>query len=760
MSPSDFLPDGMLVLDTPVTLPPVLDALIVGGGPVGTAAAFRAKELGFSALVIDYDGLMKRIRDYPKDKQILPDFGGGDHMQFPRGGDLVRQLQFTAIDKDALCADWKRLYRQHNVPAQIGLELTGLARDKDLWRATIWNHNTKADTTLVARHVVIGVGRGVPRRLDIPGNVAGLAFQLTDAARYVGRPACVIGGGTSAAEAVIAISNAKVGASDESGVFWSYRGDKMPKVSKALADVFFEAYLGNGNVRYLPKSEPTAVMTTGEGQEFLCVRIDRKLVEGRPCETVQLEFLKADCIACIGEDIPEALLNSFGIFLVTGGPSAKKRMVVSPLLESQLPNVYLTGDMLSPAYLEADDFEADPATFREVKRRGNIKAAMRDGVFVAEVIAQKLAGKRDINVALEFEDASPAAVDPVTIGAQKTSQRPDRPPLPSGLSLVRLLPGNVEADSYPVSGAIVTIGRIGCDINFPSDALLSDRHAALVAGPDGYELRDEGSASGLFLRLKPNAPMELAVGGILRAGQQWIVRNAEGTLAHYAGSGQKIATHPLREGTIVIGREAPDITLDPTDGSLSRRHFAVVVRNRSVTVSDLGSANGTLLKVTGPIRLHGGDQICLGTQVLQFTTPSADDIPSSIVNRKNPEASRPVELAAAGGAAAAPAGQAAGISAPVGGPSVTFQSDGKTCPIRKDQTICQLAEAQGVPIQADCHQGICGSDPIRIVSGAENLTKMGDAERSALEDICSLSPKEHRLACMARVTGPVAVDIL
>ena len=61
-----------------VVLPDVLDMLIVGGGPAGTAAAFRAKELGLSALVVDFDDILKRIRDYAKNKPILPSFGGGD----------------------------------------------------------------------------------------------------------------------------------------------------------------------------------------------------------------------------------------------------------------------------------------------------------------------------------------------------------------------------------------------------------------------------------------------------------------------------------------------------------------------------------------------------------------------------------------------------------------------------------------------------------------------------------------------------------
>src|SRR5215475_675478 len=136
----ETLPDGTFIVDRPVTLPDTLDVLIVGGGPFGTAAAFRAKELGLAALVIDHDDILKRIRDYAKDKQILPDYGGGDRMQFPRGGPLVSKLHFAPIDKDKMCVEWKALYRDNNVPAQIGVELTALEQNGDVWTASAWNH--------------------------------------------------------------------------------------------------------------------------------------------------------------------------------------------------------------------------------------------------------------------------------------------------------------------------------------------------------------------------------------------------------------------------------------------------------------------------------------------------------------------------------------------------------------------------------------------------------------------------------------------
>jgi thioredoxin reductase/pSer/pThr/pTyr-binding forkhead associated (FHA) protein/ferredoxin len=800
-------PDGSIVLDPPVELPDVLDAVIVGGGPFGTAAAFRLKELGRRALVIDYDDILKRIRDYAKDKQILPDYGGGDRMQFPKGGPFVQQLQFRPIDKDQMCVEWKALYRKCGIPAQIGVEMTGLERDGDLWNVVAWNHNLKREQIIRAHHVVVAVGRGVPRRLDIPGRVEGLAFGLTSADRYVGEPVLVIGGGTSAAEAVIAVSGAKVAAQDQSDVYWSYRGEKMPKVSRALADPFFEAFVSNGNVRYLPNSEPVAVLEIGE-ESYLSVRISRVASAGCPTETTQLEFKKTFSLACIGEDIPEALLAKIGVPLATGGAANKKRIVVSPLLETRQPNVYLAGDVLSPAYFETTEFD-DPSTFKEIKRRGNVKAALRDGVMVAEVIDQKLAGKTVIEVHLQFEEAeapaeaaaapevapvaalapadvpvAPVAVPPpatvVTLtsagAADLTVKMPRKKPTRK-CRLISILPSGVEANEYALkSEGATTIGRQGADVAFPEDLGLSDVHARVIAAPEGYYVRDEGSAEGVFLQPAQGRVVLLEPGSIFRAGRQWLVvaddRSRPGLL-HYDATGQYVARHELRSGPTIFGRQSPDVTLSPEDGSLSRRHFAVVVQDGRVGVKDLGSGNGTYVKVSGQMLLEDGDRLHLSRQVLQFTDEQLTAEPTSDVSldtsffRRAPAApAAPAPPAAKAPPAPAPAKPAPApaapaVAAPVDGqPSVTFKALGRLVTCAKGQTICEAAEHAGIKLDADCHAGVCGMDPVKVISGAEHLSALGGSERSTLEDLCSLEPGPHRLACMARVSGPVVVDIL
>ncbi|MCH9647679.1 MAG: FHA domain-containing protein [Deltaproteobacteria bacterium] len=770
----------------------VVDLLVVGGGPGGMAAACRGQELGLSVLMIDYDDLMKRIRDYGKDKLILPSFGGGDRMCFPKGGELVSALHFAPIDKDEMCRSWKEVAHGEGIDHRIGAELTGLERQGDgLLLARIWDHSGRCDASIQARYVALALGRGVPRRFDIPGNTEGIAFRLTDAEAYVGQPACVIGGGTSAAEAVIALSNAKVAAGDPSEVYWSYRGDKMPRVSKALAEAFFEAYVGNGNVRYYPRSEPTAVVTAEDRREYLSLRWDRRRMEGRPMETSHLEFPKEACIACIGEDIPETLLAEMGIHMATGGPRNRKRMVVNQYLETRLPNVFLVGDLLSQAYFETEDFDADPASFREVTHRGNIKSAMRDGVLVAQVIRQRLDGVGQVETGLEDAEDPPGASPGLGLAAATALESPapsavGQPDVAGqriqqdwGAFLVRTLPGGVQETEIPVSEkGVTTIGRSGCDFSVPSDTLLAQRHASISSVEGAFFLRDDGSSTGVFLRLRPARKWPLEDGDVVRAGRQFLLfsQKEEGyRMTHFDASGREAGRHDLADGVVILGREAPDITLDAEDRSLSRRHLAVSVETGRLYVKDLKSANGTDYRVRHSVPMEHGDRFRVGSQLLTFYRRD-DPALASAHSVSAPRASAPSASGASGlpvAASSEPAGasvsgsmtpgasEGASVSDQPGAAVVVFEGAGLSSVIDTNLSVCELAERDGVPITAECHSGICGSDPIRILSGRENLDgEAGDQERETLEDLCDLEPGDCRLACMVRAKGPVKVEIL
>ena len=755
--PPDLLPDGRLRLASEVVLPDLLDVLVGGGGPAGTAAAFRATELGLSALVIELDDILKRIRDYDKAKPIKPDFGAGKQMGFPKGGPLIEGLHFFSdIRGEDLCAAWRDLYRRHSVPVRLGVELMGMEPgDGGVWRALVRNHRTKQDETLHAKHVVLALGSGMPRRLDVPGDVRAIDNGLADALRHVGAPACVIGGGVSAAEAVIAISDAKAATGDATAVFWSYRGQQMPQVPQALDASMTRALFTNGNVRLLPGSEAQEIGEV-DGRAVLRLRIDPAAEGASPITedwpttgpspyssptdvtgewSPRMEFEASHVIACIGQEIDWKLMNDIGIFHVAGGAQVRKAIPLNALLESRQPNVYVIGDTLNPSYLECDDYDGDVSGFRKIAHRGNIKAALIDGVKVADVIAQRLAGRVDIHIDLQFVGAA-APATPSAVGVKPAA-------------LTRLLDGAVEAEQFVLqTGRVMTIGRRGSDICFDDDARLANPHAAIAPSEDGYRLRDEGSQSGVFLHLAEGRERAVPRGAVARLGRQWLVFGSKRDpllVAHHDPRGRLVQRYQLSEGTQVVGRDSPDITLAAADdGSLSRRHASVVVVGPGVFLRDLNSVNGTYLKIDGSCVLSDGDVLRIGGQTLRFQFLKAEKRFETRTIRTS-SVSRPAAPAAAAAAQA----------------TVTFRNRGASCPFRSGQTICEVAEANGVELAADCHAGICGSDPVRVVSGGAHLNPMGGEERSTLEDLCAVDPETHRLACMARLTGgPLVVEII
>ena len=810
---SEYTSFGTLKVAQPASLPDVLDVFVAGGGPAGTAAAVRAKEFGLSCLVVDYDDLMKRIRDYPKEKLIKPNYGGGDKLQFPVGGPMLNALHFDDLDKDEMVVQWKAKYREYGIAARIGAEFTGLSRGADgIWDVKIWSHRAGKEMTYRARHVILAIGAGVPRRFDIPGNTEGLAFRLDDAAHYVGAPALVIGGGTSAAEAVISISNAKVKAEDDTAVYWSYRGDKMPKVSKALSEVFFDAYVGNGNIRYLAFSEPVAVVTGPDKQDYLSVRIDRKAADKRPTETVNLEFLKSQVVACIGEDLPIRLLQGCNVKV----PMVNNRalMLVNHDGEVSLPGVFLVGDARGPKFLRCTDFN-DSNTYETITLKRNIKAAMVEAVEAVNLIASRKG-------AVAAEVAPPAAA-PAAVVPPLPSEPADAVPQETGPQLVSLNPDGSVEETFPSAKDAISIGRHGADLDFPDDVYMADRHATIARKGDDWVLEDTGTGSGVWLRAQGVNGLPVGEGDAIWIGSQILVvakKDGHWTLAHHNPDGAYVATYPVGERGVFVGRRA-EVTLDPADLALSRRHAQVRPVGDGIAVFDLGSTNGTYAKVAKPTKLASGDEFRLASKRLRFElvarvaklastdvvvdAPPAPPPPAPVeaapvaaapapAPAPVPEPAKPAapaeapKAAASAPAPAPPAAEPASAAAPVAavdGAAVTidhadfpvtygagpnedllhayFKSLKARFPDCKTSKTGEPTDHMDEPLGWECKVGLCGLCAVEIAEGAENFLPPdpGSPEMNTIENKAFLDPDpmKYRLTCVAKVKGPVKLKI-
>jgi nitrite reductase (NADH) large subunit len=103
------------------------------------------------------------------------------------------------------------------------------------------------------------------------------------------------------------------------------------------------------------------------------------------------------------------------------------------------------------------------------------------------------------------------------------------------------------------------------------------------------------------------------------------------------------------------------------------------------------------------------------------------------------------------GAGAQAASSAAGVE-------VTFERDGERIVAGAGASLLEIAEGHEQAIESGCRMGVCGADPVAIVAGGEYLTPLGDDERATLERL-GLDPERNRMACCARVSGPVTISL-
>jgi thioredoxin reductase len=169
------------------------DVLIVGAGPAGLAAALVAQQLRLKFRIIEQETLGGSILHYPRKKLV---------MTHPVDLPGVGAMPFREVEKEPLLEFWLQTLRKKGIKVEEGVRLEQVEMTGDGFVA----HTSVGP--IAAAQVVLALGRrGTPRRLDVPGeDLPKVAYRLLEPESYDGQHVVVVGGGSSALEAAMALA--------------------------------------------------------------------------------------------------------------------------------------------------------------------------------------------------------------------------------------------------------------------------------------------------------------------------------------------------------------------------------------------------------------------------------------------------------------------------------------------------------------------------------------------------------------------------
>lgn len=225
----------------------------------------------------------------------------------------------------------------------------------------------------------------------------------------------------------------------------------------------------------------------------------------------------------------------------------------------------------------------------------------------------------------KLEDLAPAAEPAAPMPA------PERPPAGR---MVLIRPDGSEGGAYALSHGTNVIGR-ETDSLFENDFYLSPRHLEITIQDGQVHLVDCGSLNGVFFKIREERPLE--DGQIFRIGQELLRfdvidpprplpdgteimgspnNGIWGRVVVVAGDGVDGNGHLLRGDSIMIGRESGDIQF-PEDGYVSGSHLRITDHGGRFTLADLGSSNGTFIRIGAEETVPPGTFVLVGQQLFR-----------------------------------------------------------------------------------------------------------------------------------------------
>jgi pSer/pThr/pTyr-binding forkhead associated (FHA) protein len=194
-----------------------------------------------------------------------------------------------------------------------------------------------------------------------------------------------------------------------------------------------------------------------------------------------------------------------------------------------------------------------------------------------------------------------------------------------------------EAGTFTLPAGGTVVGRETGGI-FAADSYLSPRHATFRTSTAGITITDDGSLNGVYRKLARDIPVELAPGDVFRIGQEIVkfepleapapspdgverlgapAKGYIGRIALIVGRETTGNAFPVPETGIHLGRERGDV-LFPEDGYVSGLHCRIAQEGARVYLTDLGSSNGTFVRIKEPTTVGNGDVLLMGQQLFRI----------------------------------------------------------------------------------------------------------------------------------------------
>ena len=319
-------------------MPDSLDLLIIGAGPAGLSAADTAKREGLSYIVIEKGTIANTIRQYPVGRTM---FSTPNELEMRDGALQPIREKPT---REELLSHYIHFVLDNDLEINTGEEVIDVQGNIE----TGFNVRTRrlsvqrgqAETLYQARAILFAIGAMEhPRHLNVPGeDLPKVHHRFVDPYAYVRKEALVIGGGNSAAEAALFLS--EEGARTTMAIWredWENRDPKAGAMKHWVRSPL-EREIAEGRLRVIHYkhideiTDDSVRMTTEEG-ESLTIPNDVAFV-------------------LVGSDADLTLLKELGV-KTEAGKLTEVPVYDSETFETSVPGIFVAGHFTYARHIKA-----------------------------------------------------------------------------------------------------------------------------------------------------------------------------------------------------------------------------------------------------------------------------------------------------------------------------------------------------------------------------------------------------------------------